>query len=283
MKKISSLLVIGGDERRNSLCSQLTKHGYEVTDDEVFENENVLFENITNFDAVVLPLPASTDGSHIYTRGKQRYSINRIIDTLSKEQTVFAGKLSSAHRKKFEAAGVRVFDYFLLESVQISNAVPTAQGVLKIVLDNIGYTVLSSSVAVTGFGKTAKAVADVFDSLGACVTVFARSEKDLATARARSLNAEKLRRLSARAGDFDIIVNTVPVLVVDGAVLGMAKKECLVIDIASAPFGTDFSAASRMGIKAIQCPSLPGKVAPVTAGIILADGINSIIRGDGCE
>lgn len=283
MKKISNLLVIGGDERRNSLCSQLIKHGYEVTDDESFENENVLFENITNFDAVILPLPASTDGSHIYTRGKQRYSINRIIDTLSKEQSVFAGKLSNAHRKKFEAAGVDVFDYFLSESVQISNAVPTAQGVLKIVLDNIKYTVLSSCVAVTGFGKTARAVAEVFKSLGANVTVFARSDRDIATARSRSMNAEKLKCLSTMAEEFDIIVNTVPAPVVDGSVLGRAKKECLVIDIASAPFGTDFSAASRMGIKAIQCPSLPGKVAPVTAGIILADSINAIIRGDGCE
>jgi hypothetical protein len=41
----------------------------------------------------------------------------------------------------------------------------------------------------------------------------------------------------------------------------------------------DFSAASRLGLKSIWALSLPGRVAPVTAGIIIRDTIYNILRG----
>jgi dipicolinate synthase subunit A len=45
----------------------------------------------------------------------------------------------------------------------------------------------------------------------------------------------------------------------------------VVIDLASAPGGTDFNAARELGLKAELAPGLPGIVAPVTAGRIIAE------------
>ena len=45
----------------------------------------------------------------------------------------------------------------------------------------------------------------------------------------------------------------------------------LIIDLASKPGGTDFRYAEKRGIKALLAPSLPGIVAPKTAGQILAN------------
>ena len=47
-------------------------------------------------------------------------------------------------------------------------------------------------------------------------------------------------------------------------------KHTVIIDLASPPGGTDFALATEMGIKTIHALGLPGKVAPVTAGRILA-------------
>lgn len=52
----------------------------------------------------------------------------------------------------------------------------------------------------------------------------------------------------------------------------------MVIDLASAPGGVDFEAASRRGIKSIQALSIPGKVAPKTAGSIIKSTIYDIIN-----
>ncbi|HAH95888.1 MAG TPA: dipicolinic acid synthetase subunit A, partial [Firmicutes bacterium] len=51
----------------------------------------------------------------------------------------------------------------------------------------------------------------------------------------------------------------------------------LIIDISSAPGGVDFLAAGRLGRKALLAPGLPGKVAPETAGNILASALPGMI------
>ena len=50
------------------------------------------------------------------------------------------------------------------------------------------------------------------------------------------------------------------------------------IDLASAPGGVDAEAAERLGIKVISALSLPGKVAPETAGEIIKNTVYNIIK-----
>ena len=54
----------------------------------------------------------------------------------------------------------------------------------------------------------------------------------------------------------------------------------LIIDLASKPGGTDFRYAEKRGIKALLAPSLPGIVAPKTAGQILANVLGQLIQDD---
>ena len=65
---------------------------------------------------------------------------------------------------------------------------------------------------------------------------------------------------------------------INNKILESVREDCLIIDVASSPFGTDFARAYELGLNAIQCSSLPGKVAPKTAGKIIADGILNIIK-----
>ena len=67
-------------------------------------------------------------------------------------------------------------------------------------------------------------------------------------------------------------------MVIDRKILENLNKNCLIIDVASAPYGTDFATAHEFGINAIQCPSLPGKVVPKTAGIIIGEAIIDILK-----
>ena len=54
----------------------------------------------------------------------------------------------------------------------------------------------------------------------------------------------------------------------------------LIIDLASKPGGTDFRYAEKRGIKALLAPSLPGIVAPKTAGNILANVLSQLLQDD---
>ena len=49
------------------------------------------------------------------------------------------------------------------------------------------------------------------------------------------------------------------------------------IDLASKPGGIDFDAARELGVNTIWALSLPGKVAPISAGQIICDTIHNIL------
>ncbi|MEG2989378.1 MAG: dipicolinate synthase, partial [Oscillospiraceae bacterium] len=60
--------------------------------------------------------------------------------------------------------------------------------------------------------------------------------------------------------------------------LSELRPGALVIDLASKPGGVDFEAATRLGVHVIWALSLPGKVAPVTAGAAIRDTVYHILE-----
>ena len=56
------------------------------------------------------------------------------------------------------------------------------------------------------------------------------------------------------------------------------KSDCLVLDLASKPGGVDLSAAGELGLTVIWALSLPGKVAPVTAGAAIKTTIYNMLH-----
>ena len=81
------------------------------------------------------------------------------------------------------------------------------------------------------------------------------------------------------ASFFDIVFNTVPVLILNKDVLKKFKRSCLIIDLASNPGGTDFDYAKKLNLKTIWALGLPGKYSPRTSGEITADIILKISDG----
>ena len=80
--------------------------------------------------------------------------------------------------------------------------------------------------------------------------------------------------------DADIVINTIPHLIVTASVISKMPTHTLIIDFASKPGGTDFRYAEKRGIKALLAPSLPGIVAPKTAGQILANVLAELMKED---
>jgi dipicolinate synthase subunit A len=128
-----------------------------------------------------------------------------------------------------------------------------------------------------GFGRIGKILARMLLGIGANVTVEARKYQDLAWIKSYGYNGVHLNQLEKVIGNYDVIFNTIPSVILDTEILSKIKKDCLVIDLASKPGGVDFEMARDMGLKVIWALSLPGKVAPNTAGNIIKDTIFNII------
>ncbi len=152
---------------------------------------------------------------------------------------------------------------------------------MEILMQELPTTLFGTKCLLTGFGRISKVMAKYLTALGVSVTVAARRYSDLAWARVYGCEGIHISRIAEYAGNFDTIVNTVPVKLLGHGVLSKLQSHCLVLDLASKPGGVDFELAKQLGVKVIWALSLPGKVAPVTSGEIICDTIQNILAERG--
>ena len=174
-------------------------------------------------------------------------------------------------------SGLYIRDYYQREDFLIPNALLTAEGAVSIALKEYGKSIFSSRCLVVGFGRIGKILAKLLKNMGAKVTVSARSVKDISLAKISGFETTNVSKINEKA-DFDLIFNTVPALVLDAAVLSFLSSARMIIDLASAPGGTDKFAAEELGIKLIPALGIPGKCFPEAAGEIIADVIYKMIE-----
>jgi len=286
MNTVKSFAVIGGDLRQIYMKQNLEEHGYSATlycfekhcgghTDGVMLTQAALSEA----DSVILPIPVSRDSETLNAPfSPHEIRLSDVFDMLMPEHTVFAGMLDAKRRSELFRKGIRVYDYADRDEFAVKNAIPTAEGIVKIAVEKLPITVKGASIAVTGYGRTAVAAARALLALGANVTVAARRCSSLAAADNDGCKAIYIRELHKFAGGFDMLVNTVPAPIIDEPILKHMRRDCVVVDIASAPYGVDFEAARALGLDAFIAGSLPGSIAPKTAGIIIGETILNIIR-----
>lgn len=164
-----------------------------------------------------------------------------------------------------------------METVAIMNSIPSAEGALQWAMEKLPITIHGSNSYVLGFGRVGKTLARMLHGIGARTTVVARKRSALLRAFEMGYSYLHTSQLSQSISEADLIFNTIPAMILDEKLLSHLNKDALIIDIASAPGGTDFTAAKKMGIQAILTPSLPGLVAPKTGGKILAQVIPQLI------
>lgn len=145
-------------------------------------------------------------------------------------------------------------------------------------MENLPITLHGCRALVVGYGRIGRILAHRLRGLGAFVTVAARKYEQLAWAEVDGCTAQRLADLKGWLCGYDLVINTVPSRVLTEELMADLKPSCLVIDVASKPGGVDMDAAGRLGIQVIWALSLPGKVAPVTAGRAIQQTIYHILQ-----
>ncbi|MDK2798526.1 MAG: dipicolinate synthase subunit [Clostridiales bacterium] len=286
MKNKKRFAIIGGDLRQVKMANGLAKDGYYV---KVFGFKDIEFapnvikahnmqEVVEGTDVIVAPLPCSLDNESVNTPFYDgKIFFNDLFKHISKNQLFVGGKISEKISNLAKVYNIYIVDYFEREELTILNAIPTAEGAIQIAMEELPITLHNSHCLILGFGRIGKILARMLLGIGANVTVEARKYQDLAWIKSYGYNGVHLNQLEKVIGNYDVIFNTIPSVILDTEILSKIKKDCLVIDLASKPGGVDFEMARDMGLKVIWALSLPGKVAPNTAGNIIKDTIFNII------
>lgn len=285
MSHYDNFAVIGGDIRQVYMAESIASDGHNVY--AVGFEKTVIKDSVKKSDLktalsecqhVILPLPATKDAESL----NAPYSSEKIFldDNFAKqvcEKTVFCGTSEKLSKTSKLWQNIKFYDYSNREEFSIRNAVPTAEGAIEIAMREYDGTINGSRCLVAGFGRIGKVLSNMLKGLGADVTVSARKQRDLSFIDVLGHKPILTSEIFLHS-DYDIIFNTVPSLIFTAQTLVRCAKDSIIIDLASSPGGVDFTAAKHLGIKSIQALSLPGKVAPQTAGEIVKTTIYNLIE-----
>jgi len=276
-----SVAVLGGDRRMAETVPFFLQAGAEVRLsghqwDDRFAGVRLCAscaEALAGAHVAVLPVQGVDEGGRVFhTQPGQSCTIDaESLRRMERGAVVFTGLASEYLRRICADAGLPLVVYRDADEFAIWNSVPSAEGAIQMAMEATPFTLFGSRSLVLGFGRTGKTIALLLRGLFSDVSVAARSELDQARIWASGYKPVPWHRLPQAVAESDVIFNTVPALVLTRDVLAGAPSHAVVIDVASAPGGTDFEAARELGLTAKLAPGLPGIVAPVTAGKLIAE------------
>ena len=247
------ILIFGGDLRNKYLFEELLKENIGADLQAYIDKSIDDLSKIKNFDLIVGPIPFSNDNKFVYTPLNERnVLIDDFISLINVNATLMSGTINR------NTTNFKYFD--LTKDIELynSNIIPTVEGIIQILLNEIHFTLCSSDVLLLGFGRIGKSLSALLLNFGVNLYVFDQKVNQVST------NINIVRTID-NLNKYQIIINTIPEIILNKNNLSTIQKDVLIIDVASYPGGIDKNNIS--GIKYIYASGLPGKKAPKTVAI----------------
>lgn len=283
----SHILIIGGDARNEAIIHGLLSEGYTVYllgyEHLHINKNNIIYlhegsVDFSNMDAIILPVHGTSNEGYVtssYT--DQTFLLTKeMIDSTPVHCVIYTGIANDYLKHATQNRQMEII--FARDDIAIYNSISTAEATLQLAIEHTTYTIHGATVAVLGFGRVGMTIARLFHNIGAKTTVFVRKDGDIARIKEFGMQAAYISNLKDNIPPYSLCINTIPHLVINRRIIEAMNKNTLILDVASAPGGTDFKYAEELGIQAIHALGLPGKTAPKSAGQILANTILTLMK-----
>lgn len=280
--------IIGGDLRIVKVAEMLASeentvyvYGLENAED-IRNNPDIIKcdsikNTILDVEIVIGPIPFSSNRNTVNAPfSNKEITIIEMIQEI-KGKVLISGGITPEVYNMANDEYIEIIDIMKREELAVLNTIATAEGTIQIIIENTNKILHGSEVLVLGFGRTGKVLARKLAGLSAKVTCAARKDEDLAWIQAYGYRATNINSIGENLKQFDIIINTVPHMILTKERLENVKQECLLIDLASNPGGIDKNAVKERNMKFIWALSLPGKVAPTTSAEFIKETIYKIM------
>jgi dipicolinate synthase subunit A len=290
----NKIAVIGGDLRQIYISNILSKNN-QVS---IFGNEckelsiNVqrassLKKAIKNARFIICPIPFSKDNEHIFAaNSSQKIPYKDLFNLITREQYILSGPYTDEVFEYAEKNDIKLFDIVAVDEFAILNSIPTAEGVLSMMIENVEITLANNKCLVLGYGRCGMAIGDLAKKLNMNVYVASTNNEELIMATINKLKTVKIKdgkllRVDYLTGDFledsdfiinlekfNYVINTIPMALID---IDVSKKldDYIFIDIANV--------YKNNTNKFINARGVPGKYSPKTAAKIISGVIEKEI------
>ena len=281
--------IIGGDLRIIKLAKMLAREQNEIfvygleKAEELKNNPNIkhcesIKKAIQEVEIVIGPIPFSSNAKTINMPfSDKEVTIREMMHVINAKVLIAGGIIPEVYEMANDEY-IEIIDIMKREELAVLNTIATAEGTIQIAIENTNKIIHGSEVLILGFGRIGKVLARKLAGLSAKVTCAARKDEDLAWIQAYGHKATNINTIGENLKQYDIIINTVPHIILNEERLKYVKNDCLLIDLASNPGGIDKKAVKDNQLKFVWALSLPGKVAPTTSAEFIKDTIYNIIK-----
>ena len=179
----------------------------------------------------------------------------------------------------FYAGGIceNGFDYMKNERYLLKNAFLTAEGAVSYLEENTPYSLLNLKYLIIGYGRIGRAIHRLLSTYSSDITVCSRSSESEALESFNGARHMSYDGLKQRNG-FDIVINTVPHIILTKPELNALKPSCVILDLASFPGGVDNLVAKSLGITVLNGRGMPSRYTIRTAGELIGEAVTDIIE-----
>ena len=277
--------VVGGDKRNIALAEMLFKLGHNVKmygfgsyEKETPMQCKNLYETLSEAEYIIGPVPCAHNGGVLNAPFHDTAMLVEDLFRLIKPaQTFIAGYIRPEVMAIADKFGIQIMDMLTREELLVKNAIPTAEGAIKIAIEETDITLHGSNMLVIGYGRIGTVLCRMLRGMGANVSAIVNSGHSAALAKSSGHEAIMYEEMDKHLSNADIIFNTVPEILLDRRNMKYIKKGTLIIDLASPPYGVDVNASRDFCLKVMFTNSLPGKIAPVTTAGYIHETVNQII------
>ncbi len=273
-----SLALLGGDARQTWMAAALQRHHalsavYQVPDYCGSAAKLTDVAQLCRYTCVAGPVPLARNGQVLLPGEAQPLPLSLLLQILQPGQILAGGNLPASFVEQCQKRQITTYDFLHSPTLSLANAEITAEGMLAILLQQTPYVLLNTELLLLGFGRCGMLLAQKLQAIGAQVTVCETAADKRSLARAMGFAALSPEGLPTILPDCELVVNTAPVLVLPYELLRLLPKNAMLFELASAPGGIDAQAAQELQLFYQNCPALPGRTAPQTAGELLAQDL----------
>lgn len=267
-----AIVLYGGDRRELELYRCWKEEGVNVKAagfEQLPEMEEATEQERREAAVIIAPLSGiAADGGVRAPFAGEKCDLGACLEQRTSRAILLAGSVAPSLRDKIAKRHNLIITGDDQE-LALLNAIPTAEGAIQEAMELSPVTLHGSSALIFGLGRCGGALARALLGLGARVTAVVRRSESAAQAYSMGAASCQLEEAGRAARQADFIFNTVPAPLLTAALLAEVGRDTIILDLASAPGGTDFTAAAQLGLQAKLLPALPGRAAPKTAGRIL--------------
>ncbi len=280
-------LILGGDKRYYEIINNFVSKGYNVdlvgykTDLEKTNIVDISSININEYDIVLFPMNGVKKDFLI--SAEQPFNIsNSILNNVKDSCVIFSGIMTPCLEQIKNNSHREINIFMKDEKVINENVIPTVEGMIADLVKNTDITINDSNIIVIGYGHIGKYLVKILNYLGADVTTSIIEENDkkvldgLGIKNIFSNNKDEMKKNLKKA---DIVVNTVPNLVLNREYIDCLQNDSYVLDVSSYPHGVDKEYLDFKKINNHIYLGIPSDIASKTSGKILVKKIDSIIGG----